>query len=662
MMHVASSLARHLTGLFDSRADCELLGAFLSERNENAFAELVRRHGPLVWSACRRLLPDLADAEDAFQASFLVLVRRAHRLRDRSTLAPWLYQVAVWTARNIRRRNARMLARRGPLSSEVADPSVKPQAVDLQADIDAALLSLPEKYRTPLVLCHLQGWTRREAAARLGCPEGTLSSLLARGLDRLRIKLKGHDPAKLLSIGLPTVPLVLTNATIKAAAGVHLAAACLVASTASQLAEGVIRMFWVKKATAASFALIAVFGFGMGLGVSVNRMPGAAAGDGPGAATGDIELVDATVAGDIDIDVATLSLAASEAVLHSAEQALKLANDKVEIARKTGDKRAIEQHLEILARIQSQVEDAKKNRDSVKGRLLLATKKQKNAVKESDEVQKLRARLENVRRSLDEHRAKLEVGKQALALAAQQNNQKARDEAGRVVEAAHAALLELQKQEAELRAKLADLDIVEAEKALMLRSRQTLLEAEAQKNAEDLKKIEAQMEQLKAQEAALRAEVALLAAQRDQTRLKMEALKKKTAEGVKQPAEGGKSYLELTITPKDAAWPFTIREFDSNGKGGGRVSFENPAVLSRYLGRAGKDATAPRDVRLSLPGDLKYETLVSVLEACQAAGFKTPTILKLGEQKSEAGPVKPRYDELIWRYSESYRSRPGERK
>src|SRR5206468_695166 len=93
-----------------------------------AFAELVRRHGGLVWGACRRGLPDPADAEDAFQATFLVLVRRAHRLKTASAIGPWLYRVAVWTSRNLRRKNARQLARRRELPDAIPDPRGSPEA------------------------------------------------------------------------------------------------------------------------------------------------------------------------------------------------------------------------------------------------------------------------------------------------------------------------------------------------------------------------------------------------------------------------------------------------------------------------------------------------------------------------------------------------------
>ena len=280
MNRLAPCLTKHLSGLGDHRADGELLAAFLHHQDEPAFAELLRRHGSLVWAACRRLLPDPADAEDAFQAAFLVLVRRAARLTGQNAIGPWLYRVAAFTARNIRRRNARTLARRVPLSPAVADPTADPGVAELRADLDAALLALPEKYRTALVLCHLQGFSRRDAAARLGCPEGTLSSLLARGLARLRDKLAGRDPTAALIVG-STVPAVLVSATARAASACRLSAAGAASLSVTQLAEGVLRMFWVKKATAATAALFAVFALGVGVGVGVRFGP-ATAQEGPG--------------------------------------------------------------------------------------------------------------------------------------------------------------------------------------------------------------------------------------------------------------------------------------------------------------------------------------------------------------------------------------------
>ncbi|MFX9551926.1 sigma-70 family RNA polymerase sigma factor, partial [Acinetobacter baumannii] len=136
-----------------------------------------------------------------------------------------------------RRRNARRLARTAPLPDAVPAP---PASHVPTLDLDAALLALPEKYRAPLVLCHLQGWSRRDAAARLGCPEGTLSALLSRGLVKLRGRLRGYDPAAALAIGLTAVPPVLTTSTITAATATRAA----VAPAVAELTKGVLRMLW----------------------------------------------------------------------------------------------------------------------------------------------------------------------------------------------------------------------------------------------------------------------------------------------------------------------------------------------------------------------------------------------------------------------------------
>jgi RNA polymerase sigma factor (sigma-70 family) len=246
----------------DDRPDADLVAA-AAGGDDRAFAELVRRHGPPVWSACRRLLPDRADAEDAFQATFLVLARRAAHLRDPAAVGPWLHAVAVRTARCARRGNARRLVRREPLPDDVPATGPDPAAL---ADLDAALLALPPRHRAAVVLCHLHGLSRREAAARLGCPEGTLSSLLSRGLARLRRRLRGLDPAAVPVLAVP--------------AGLAAGAARGAASPAAfRLAEGVLRMFWVKKATAAAAALVAVFGLGVGIGLSARTAPVVAAGD-----------------------------------------------------------------------------------------------------------------------------------------------------------------------------------------------------------------------------------------------------------------------------------------------------------------------------------------------------------------------------------------------
>ncbi len=277
-MRPAAAICRELTA--DRRTDGELLTAFVAGPSEEAFAELVRRYGPLVWGTCRRLLPDPSDAEDAFQASFLVLVRRARGLIHSTTVAAWLYRVAVLTARSVRRKNARRLARQTTLPDHVPDTSPPPDP-HLKADLDAALLALPARYRDPILLCHMQGFSRREAAERLGCPEGTLSAWLNRGLAKLRDRLRGLDPTKVLTIATVSVPAALTATTARAAVATAIAAAG-VPPAITVLVKGVLHMFWVKKATAATFALCAVFAMGVGVGLGTRtEHTGAAAQDNP---------------------------------------------------------------------------------------------------------------------------------------------------------------------------------------------------------------------------------------------------------------------------------------------------------------------------------------------------------------------------------------------
>jgi RNA polymerase sigma factor (sigma-70 family) len=244
--------------------DRELLGRFLGGRDEAAFAEIVRRHGPLVYATCRRLLGNAADVEDAFQATFLVLVRRAARLPAHDTVGPWLHRVAVRVAQDLRRRQARLASRRRPLLEEPAAAGPEP---DAWPDLDAALLRLPQRDRAAVVLCHLQGLSRREAAQQLGCPEGTLSALLARALAKLRRRL-GAAVSVLAAVA---VPADLAAATVRAAvapAGVSAAVLCLT--------EGVLRMFWMKKLVGGLVAASVVLALGVGVALRAHSEPVAA--------------------------------------------------------------------------------------------------------------------------------------------------------------------------------------------------------------------------------------------------------------------------------------------------------------------------------------------------------------------------------------------------
>ena len=167
-------------------SDAELLARFASGRGtataEAAFAVLVDRHGPMVLGVCRRVTGDRHSADDAFQAVFLVLARKAHavRLGPDDSLGRWLYGVSLRVA-----RRARAVLTRGPLAArdldglEPIDPSSSfdpCEQADLRAAIDAEIARLPARYRSAVVLCHLEGLSQEQAARRLRCPVGTVQS------------------------------------------------------------------------------------------------------------------------------------------------------------------------------------------------------------------------------------------------------------------------------------------------------------------------------------------------------------------------------------------------------------------------------------------------------------------------------------------------------
>ncbi|MBN9121467.1 MAG: sigma-70 family RNA polymerase sigma factor [Planctomycetes bacterium] len=368
-MRTVAALCRSLTA--DPRHDGELLAAFAAGPAEVAFTELVRRHGPLVWGTCRRLLHDPADAEDAFQAAFLVLVRRAGQLTRCSCVGPWLHRVAVWTARNVRRKNARRLARQTALPDDDHVPAPAPDP-DLKTDLDAALLALPARYRDSIVLCHLLGFTRREAAERLGCPEGTLSGWLNRGLAKLRDRLRGLDPARVLAGAAVGAPAALCTSTARAAVTTSVAAAS-VPPAVSVLVEGVLRMFWVKKATAAAVALGAVFALGVGIGLGTRtEWSGASAQEkGP---VGDKPTADAPPRPSATAEIAELEvvLRFKEKALRALQEDIRAARERFDLVKKQPgvalkdlerqlktDAADLEQHLRSAAAVEAELADLK---------------------------------------------------------------------------------------------------------------------------------------------------------------------------------------------------------------------------------------------------------------------------------------------------------------
>jgi RNA polymerase sigma factor (sigma-70 family) len=280
---------RHLQALFSAGAlgaltDGQLLDRFATgrgETGERAFAVLVERHGPMVLRVCRALLCDEHDAQDAFQATFLVLARRHRSLHFGDSLGPWLNGVArrvacsARTAAVRRRRHERKAAELAP-----PKPAGVGSDVDLERSLHEEIGRLPERYRVPVVLCLLEGFSHEQAARHLGWPVGTVKSRLANGRERLRSRLirRGLAPGAALSGPMlaarsarAAIPASLVEATARAAvqcATGHAVAGTVPAAVAA-LAAGLQRsrpMIRVSLVTAAVLALGAV-----GLAPSTSR-------------------------------------------------------------------------------------------------------------------------------------------------------------------------------------------------------------------------------------------------------------------------------------------------------------------------------------------------------------------------------------------------------
>ena len=230
--------------------DRDLLARFVASRDEDAFAEIVRRHGAMVLAACRRVTGRAHDAEDAFQAAFLVLARRAAHLSRPELLANWLYGVACRTALEARAARRRVEEHVVAAAPEPAAPSLPdPRDMsELRRVIDEELAKLPDKYRTAVVLCDLEGLPRAAAAAQMGIPEGTLSSRLAHArkvlADRLtRRGVTASASAVAAALGRDAlavaVPHTLTHLTVHTA--VRFAPGGAFSPAVSSLADGVLK-------------------------------------------------------------------------------------------------------------------------------------------------------------------------------------------------------------------------------------------------------------------------------------------------------------------------------------------------------------------------------------------------------------------------------------
>jgi RNA polymerase sigma factor (sigma-70 family) len=278
-----SSLLRHLQRLAGAAesgvlADGQLLERFVRSRDEAAFEVLVWRHGPMIWGLCRRLLRQDSDAEDAFQATFLTLLRKAASISKRASVASWLYKVAYRVALAARARAAKRASQEQAVVTEsMAAVEQDPVWRDLRPVLDEEVNRLPEKYRVPFLLCYLEGKTLDEAAEQLGCPRGTVGTRLARARERLRGRLTRRGVT--LSVGalslvlterlaLAALPSPLVVLTLRGASATASGKATpVVSASILALVEGVVRTMFVSKlkTVVGVFVLCGVVGTGAGV-------------------------------------------------------------------------------------------------------------------------------------------------------------------------------------------------------------------------------------------------------------------------------------------------------------------------------------------------------------------------------------------------------------
>ncbi|QVL34026.1 sigma-70 family RNA polymerase sigma factor [Telmatocola sphagniphila] len=255
--------------------DGKLLEEYISRHDERALEILVERHAPMVWGVCRRILFNHHAAEDAFQATFLVLVRKAGSITSPELLANWLYGVAYQTSLKARATIAKRRERESQVI-ELPEPISTPKVewLSLQAALDEELSRLPDHYRSVIVLCDLEGQTRKQVAGQLGCAEGTVASrlarariLLAKQLSKRGIALSGGALATVLAQNVlsASVPNLLLVSTIKSATifvtGTEVATG-VISGKVVAIAEGVLKAMFLTKLKTAAIALVLILGFG----------------------------------------------------------------------------------------------------------------------------------------------------------------------------------------------------------------------------------------------------------------------------------------------------------------------------------------------------------------------------------------------------------------
>lgn len=264
-----------------SLTDGQLLENFIRDQAEESFSLLVQRHGSMVMGVCRRVLGHVQDAEDAFQATFLILLRKASSIHPRDQVGSWLYGVACRTAMRAKAQRNQRQFKEGRFSVRPDCEAREQRQRELREVIDQQLGLLPEKYRLPIVLCDLQGKSHLQASEQLGWAQGTFASRLFRGRQLLAQRLKKQGLvvttvalSKLLTqeTCASTVPSKLVAATLKGVQSVCSSSSSACSSRVVTLVEGVLRTMWIQR-TKAVLTIGLTLGLTVGtLGVCVQRV------------------------------------------------------------------------------------------------------------------------------------------------------------------------------------------------------------------------------------------------------------------------------------------------------------------------------------------------------------------------------------------------------
>jgi RNA polymerase sigma factor (sigma-70 family) len=293
-----SHFLRHLRRVIGPCADApavdgQLLDRFIRTRDEDAFVALMRRHGPMVLGVCRRVLHDAHDAEDAFQATFLVLARKAGAIRRQESAASWLCRVAYRLAvtarlraakrRALERQASEMARARSQSNHRASGFNPEAHGRELRLLLDEELDRLPGKYHAPLVLCYLQGKTHEEAARELHWPTGTVKGRLARAREMLRQRLARRGlafPASLAgalmmeTTSTAAVPAALVDTTVKAvlAGAAGHAALGVISAEVAALVEGVTKTMFITKLKIVAAVVMAVGLLGTSAGLLTRQV------------------------------------------------------------------------------------------------------------------------------------------------------------------------------------------------------------------------------------------------------------------------------------------------------------------------------------------------------------------------------------------------------